>query len=354
MGTTQDTTADGTAGGTITGSDSIDGDSIDGESGTNGTPVGTEVTAEDAVELAPPDEAPTARRLDPVGVLFVMIGAIAFSAKAIIVKLAFRHGADVVTQLGLRMAVALPFFVAMGVWAARGAVTLSWGDRARVAMLGTFGYYLSGVLDFNGLRYISATLERVILYLTPTFVLLLGMALARRRPTRHQLLALAISYAGVALAFGHDLRLDGESVAFGSLLVFGCAITYALYLHGCGEIVGRVGAVRLTAYASGVACLLCIGQYLVLKPWALPAVSREVYLLSAANGVICTVVPILATMLGIRRIGSGPASQIGMIGPMSTIVLSLLILHEPMGLWQLAGTLLVLVGVLTVSRSRAA
>jgi drug/metabolite transporter (DMT)-like permease len=294
-----------------------------------------------------------AKKIDTTGVLLVAMGAIAFSGKAIIVKLGFRHGVDAVTLLALRMAVALPFFLTMGVWAARRAPALAGSDRWRIVALGVFGYYLASLLDFLGLAYISATLERVILYLTPTFVLLLGASLAHRRPTRRQLVALAISYAGVLLAFGHDLHVSGGDVVRGGALVLGSAVSYAIYLYGSGEIVERIGSVRLTAYASTVASALCIGQYILFEPWPLPPLPRAVYGLSLLNGTLCTVLPILATMMGIRRIGSGLASQIGMIGPVSTIVLSLLILHEPMGPWQIAGTVLVVAGVLTVSRSRA-
>ena len=293
-------------------------------------------------------------RLDPVGVLLVAFGAVAFSGKAIIVKLGFRLGADAMTLLALRMAVALPFFLLMGVWAARRAAPLARGDRWRIVALGVCGYYLASLLDFLGLAYISATLERVILYLTPTFVLLLGAVLARRRPTRRQLVALAISYVGVLLAFGHDLGIVGGDVVRGGLLVLGSAVSYAVYLYGSGEIVARVGAVRLTAYASTIASVLCIGQYFLLEPRTAPAIPAAVYGLSLLNGTLCTVLPVLATMIGIRRIGSGPASQIAMIGPVSTIVLSLLILQEPMGPWQIAGTLLVVAGVLSMSRSKSA
>ncbi|WP_242108597.1 DMT family transporter [Luteimonas aquatica] len=281
-------------------------------------------------------------------------GAIAFSGKAIIVKLGYRHGVDAVTQLGLRMLVALPFFLLMGLWAARRARPLARGDRGRILLLGFFGYYLASFLDFAGLAYITATLERLILYLTPTLVLLIGVVLARRRPTRTQLLALAISYAGVLLAFGHDLRAGEGSIAMGSALVFGSALSYAIYLFGSGEIVARVGAVRLTAYASVVASVLCIAQFLLTRPLAALRLPAEVYWLSLLNGTACTVLPVLAVMMGVARIGSSLAAQIGMIGPVSTIVLSLLILHEPMGPWQLAGTVLVLAGVLVVTRVRSA
>lgn len=227
------------------------------------------------------------------------------------------------------------------------------GDRGKIFALGFFGYYLASFLDFAGLAYITAALERLILYLTPTLVLLIGMVVFKRRATGRQLVALFISYIGVLLAFGHDLQWGGGNIALGSVLVFGSALAYALYLVGSGELVARVGVVRLTAYASGVASVLCIGQFLVLRPFSALSLPAEVYWLSLLNGTLCTVLPVLAVMMAIARIGSSLASQIGMIGPVSTIVLSVLLLNEPMGPWQIAGTVLVMSGVFVVSRQKA-
>ncbi|WP_427851890.1 DMT family transporter [Stenotrophomonas acidaminiphila] len=291
----------------------------------------------------------TSRRLLASGLLLAGVGAIAASGKAVIVKLAYRHGADATTLLALRMLVALPFFVAMGAWAARRAPALSRGDLGRVALLGFSGYYLSSYLDFLGLQYISATLERLILYLSPTLVVLIALLVLRQRPTRLQVLALLVSYLGVLLAFGHDIQLDGRRTLLGAALVFASALSYAVYLFGSGQAVARIGAVRLTAYASTVACVLCIGQYLLLQPLA--ALGRQpppVYWLSLLNGTVCTVLPVLAIMLGVKRIGSSLAAQVSMLGPVSTIVLSVWLLDEPMGPWQGAGTVLVLLGVLLV------
>jgi drug/metabolite transporter (DMT)-like permease len=291
----------------------------------------------------------TSRRLLASGLLLAGVGAIAASGKAVIVKLAYRHGADATTLLALRMLVALPFFVAMGAWASRRAPALSRGDLGRVALLGFSGYYLSSYLDFLGLQYISATLERLILYLSPTLVVLIALVVLRQRPTRLQVLALLVSYLGVLLAFGHDIQLDGRRTLLGSALVFASALSYAVYLFGSGQAVVRIGAVRLTAYASTVACVLCIGQYLLLQPLA--ALGRQpvpVYWLSLLNGTVCTVLPVLAIMLGVKRIGSSLAAQVSMLGPVSTIVLSVWLLDEPMGPWQGAGTVLVLLGVLLV------
>lgn len=303
------------------------------------------------IRAAPPSAQPHALS----GFLLAAFGSVAFSGKAIIVKLAYRHGVDAVTLLALRMLVALPFFVLLGLWSSRhGLEPMRIADRWRVLVLGFLGYYLASFLDFAGLAYITATLERLILYLNPTIVLLIGFFVFKRPATPRQLYALVLSYAGVLLALAHDASIGGSNIALGSLLVFLSALSYALYLVGSGEIVARVGAMRLTAQASTVACVLCIGQYLILRaPESALALPIEVWWLSLLNGTLCTVVPVLAVMMAVSRIGPATTAQIGMLGPVSTIVLSLLVLGEPMGPWQVLGTVLVLAGVYVVSRSRA-
>ncbi len=290
----------------------------------------------------------------PLGFALAAFGAIGFSGKAIIVKLGFRHGVDAVTLLGLRMLVAMPFFLAMGWWASRkAALPITPADRWKVLALGFFGYYLASFLDFAGLAFITATLERLILYLTPTIVLLINWLAFRRAVGKRQLIALGLSYVGVALAFAHDSAIGGSNIATGSLLVFASAVSYSVYLVGSGEVVARVGAMRLTAYASSVASVLCIGQCLLLRPASALFADAGVWHLSLLNGTLCTVLPVLAVMMAIERIGSGLAAQIGMIGPISTIVLSMLVLGESMGPWQIAGTLLVMLGVFFVTQRRA-
>jgi drug/metabolite transporter (DMT)-like permease len=310
-----------------------------------------DVAPAEAVEAA--QARPGLHAVSRSGLLLAAMGAIAFSGKAIIVKLGYRYGADAVTLLALRMLVAFPFFLLMGLWAARRSAALSKGDLGRILLLGFLGYYLASFLDFAGLAYITATLERLILYLTPTLVALVGWLAFRKRISRRQAWALAVSYAGVALAFGHDLQAGGSNIALGSVLVFGSALAYALYLVGSGEVVARVGAVRLTAYASSVASVLCLLQFLLLRPLGALVLPWEVYALSLVNGTLCTVLPVLAVMMAVARIGSALAAQVGMIGPVSTIVLSLLLLGEPMGPWQIAGTVLVMAGVFVVSQQKA-
>ncbi len=283
--------------------------------------------------------------------MLATFGAIAFSGKAIIVKLAYRYGVDAVTLIMYRMLFALPLFAMMAWWASRGRVPLTRKDWLGVLWLGLTGYYLASFLDFAGLAYVTASLERLILYLNPTLVLLLGLVLYQRRITGRQIVGMLISYCGVVLVFGHEIRLQGADAALGALLVFLSAVSYAVYLVYSGELVGRLGSTRLVGLASTVACLLCIIQFVVLRPMSTAAVAPEVIWLSLLNATLCTAVPVLMVMMAIERIGASMAAQTGMVGPMSTILMGVVILGEPFTAWVAAGTVLVIVGIFVFTRA---
>lgn len=286
------------------------------------------------------------------GLALAMAGAVLFSGKAIIVKLAYRYGVDAVTLIMYRMLFALPLFVAAAWWAGRGKPALTARDWRLVAGLGFSGYYLASFLDFAGLQYISASLERLILYLNPTLVLLLGVVMYRRRVHARQFVALAVSYAGVLLVFGHEVSLAGPQAWLGAALVLASAVSYAFYLVASGEHVKRLGALRLTGLATTVACVLCIAQFLLLRPLSAAAVAPQVLWLSVLNAVLCTFAPVLMMMLAIERIGAALAAQTGMVGPLATLMFGVLLLGEPLNLWIIAGTALVLTGVWLLARGR--
>ena len=286
------------------------------------------------------------------GLALAVGGSIAFSAKAIIVKLAYRHDVDAVTLIMYRMLFALPLFVALAWWAGRGKPVLTRRDLAAVCGLGFCGYYLASFLDFAGLQYISASLERLILYLNPTIVLFLGALLFKQRIRRAQLLALAVSYAGVLIVFGHEASLTGADTALGAALVLGGALSYAVYLVYSGAEVRRLGALRLTGWATSVACLLCLLQFALLRPWSAALVAPEVITLSILNATLCTFAPVLMVMMAIERVGATLTAQTGMIGPLATVLMGVLILGEPFNAWILAGTALVLLGVGLLTRAR--
>ena len=295
-------------------------------------------------------------KTDLTGVALILVSAIAFSAKAIFVKLAYddptalKIAVDPVTLLTLRMTIALPFFALIAWWASRGRQALLHRDWRVVILLGLMGYYAASLLDFWGLQYISAALERLILFLNPTIVVLISVLLFGYRIGKRDVFALSISYAGIALVFVHDLQFDPEKVLTGGALVLLSAILYAGYLVGAGEMVKRVGAVRFAAYASIVSTIAITLHFFVTHSAnVLLAQTPRVYWLSGWMAIFSTVLPIVLMAEGMRRIGSSNAAMISSIGPIATIFMGAIFLGEPVTALQLSGAALVLVGVLVIS-----
>lgn len=288
------------------------------------------------------------------GLAIAAIGAVLFSAKAIVAKLMYRYSVDAVMVITLRMLFAVPLFMAIGWWQSRRLPALSWADRGRVVFLGFIGYYLASFMDFMGLQYITAGLERLILFLTPSFVLLATALIFRRQIAAQQWVSLLLAYLGIVLVFAHDLDVSGPTVWLGGALVLGSALTYGIYLILSGELVRRIGSLRLVAYAMCVSTACCVLQYLALgRPVAELAQPAPVMWLSLVNAVFCTVLPVSMTMVAVARIGAPMASQAGMIGPVSTLFLAFWLLDEPVSGVQLAGSALVLGGMYLLSARKA-
>jgi drug/metabolite transporter (DMT)-like permease len=295
---------------------------------------------------------PPAPRLH--GTLFALLAAFGFSFKAILVKLAYAwHAVDAITLLALRMLFALPFFIALAWQAGAGghSVRLRAGDWLRLAWLGLTGYYLASILDFWGLAYINAGLERLILFLYPTLVVVFGAWLGRRRVARRERWALVLSYGGIALAFASDLHLapDRAALALGSALVFGSAVAYALYLLASGGTIARVGTRRTAAYAMLFSTLLVLTQFAATQPLDALRQPWPIYGLALAMAVFSTVLPSVLLAEAIKRIGAGQVALIGSTGPILTIYLGVALLGEPATAIQLLGAGLVLGGVLLVT-----
>jgi drug/metabolite transporter (DMT)-like permease len=285
-----------------------------------------------------------------LGVTFALLAAVGFSAKAILVKLAYLDSVDAVTLLALRMVFAAPFFIGVALWAQRHhAEPLSAHERWLVLGLGLVGYYLSSYLDFLGLQYISAGLERLILFLYPTMTVIISALLYKRAIGRMVIAAMMLSYAGIALVFLHDVGAKEGGIVLGASLVFASTLSYSIYLVGAGHAIARIGAMRFTAYASLVASAACVVQFVVTRPLVSLDLPLRVYELSIAMAIFSTVLPVFLLSFAIRRIGSGSASLIGSIGPVSTIYMAYVILGESIGLLQIAGSALVLCGVLIIS-----
>ncbi|HXU92939.1 MAG TPA: DMT family transporter [Gallionella sp.] len=285
-----------------------------------------------------------------LGVIFALLAAVGFSAKAILVKLAYLDSVDAVTLLALRMVFSVPFFLGVAVWARRQhAEPLNTHDRLLVLGLGLVGYYLSSFLDFLGLQYISAGLERLILFLYPTMTVLLSALLYKRAIGRKIIAAMALSYVGIALVFLHDVGAKEGGIVLGSALVFASTLSYSIYLVGAGHAIARIGTLRFTAYASLVASAACVLQFVAMRPMSALDLPLRVYELSIAMAIFSTVLPVFLLSFAIRRIGSGSASLIGTVGPVSTIYMAYVVLGESLSLLQIAGSALVLTGVLLVS-----
>lgn len=292
------------------------------------------------------------------GVWLALVSAVLFSAKAILVKLGYREGVDPEVLLALRMLLSLPFLLGALAWSLyrdHQQAALSRHDLLLIGLAGLLGYYGASLFDFMGLAYVSAGLERLILFTYPSIVLLIHSAQARRWPPRQAWMAMAVCYAGLLVVYGGEVRLEGAHVHRGAALVFLSAICYGSYLVLSGHLLARLGTLRVTALATLVACAAVLAQVALTHPWqAVLAQTPAVWRLSAANAVFCTVVPIFTLMAAIARIGSARVSQIGMVGPLSTIGLGTLVLGEPFGLTHVLGTALVLWGIVLLGRRKPA
>lgn len=284
------------------------------------------------------------------GVMFALVAAIGFSAKAVLVKLAYIEQVDPVTLLALRMAFSLPFFL-LAAWVAnrhQSHTPMTRSDWWAVTVFGFTGYYLASFLDFLGLQYISAGLERLILFLYPTMVVLISAIWFRQRIGRRIVLALVLSYLGIAFAYVHDMQIQAQGVLLGAALVFASALAYAIYLIGAGHTIARIGSTRFTAYAMTVACVAALLQFAVMNPLSDLTQPTQVYALSLSMAIFSTVMPAFILAAAIRRIGSMRTSIIGSVGPVSTIYLAYVFLGEAVSMVQIVGSLLVLAGVLMI------
>lgn len=293
-----------------------------------------------------------------IGSLMVVAAAVTVSSKAIMVKLAYAYHVDAATLIALRMAFSAPFFVALALWAraSSGASAITRRDGWIIAVLGVAGGYGPMWLDFEGLAYVSAGLERIILFLYPTMVVMLSAMLFKQPVGRRELFALAASYAGVGLVVGHDLNMPlpgTDKTMLGAVLIFASALTYAGYLVYSGRMIPRVGASAFTAYTM-LSATLASGVHFAATEHtvAVTDLPMQVYALSLLMAVVATVLPAILLNAGIHRLGSNRASLVSSVGPVSTIYLAYAFLGEDITWLQLVGTGLVMVGVLAITVGR--
>lgn len=292
------------------------------------------------------------------GILICLAGAICFSTKAIFVKLAYRDtGISAVPLLALRMVFSLPFFVISAFVASRqtGNIRFTASQWFFVALMGCLGYYVSSLLDFIGLQYVSAGIERLILFIYPTLVLIISSIIWKTPVNRYQWIAVGITYVGLFLALTGEINLEqvySDDFYFGSMMIFACALTYALYLVGSGRMIPVVGAAKFNSYAMSFACVAVLLHYFFTSDQSLFELPGFVYVYSISMALLSTVIPSYLITEGIKRIGSENASIVGSIGPVSTIAQANIFLNEPVFPLQIAGTALVLAGVLLIGKKK--
>ena len=287
----------------------------------------------------------------PWGLLLALLAAFGFSLKAIFIKLAYPYGVDAITLLALRMGFALPVFLWVGLAEHKAGAALSRQDWGKLFLLGCLGYYGASILDFWGLEYISAGLERLILFTYPTLTILIGVLFQGKAFTRREAIAIALCYTGIGFAFMHDLNLgDTRSVLIGGALVFASSVSYAFYLSGSGPMIARLGAMRFAALAMLFSSAVTLIHFLAVQPLTAFIQPLPVYGWALAMALFATVIPVFALSAAIRLIGAGPASLFGMVGPILTIGFGWWLLGEPISIEQTIGAIFVVLGILIVSR----
>ena len=289
------------------------------------------------------------------GIAFAVAGTLAFSLRPILIKLSYAAApVSPVTLLFLRMTLSLPFFLAVAWWLRSQEPRLSARDWAAVAGLGFIGYYGASFLDFIGLQYVGAGVGRLILFLYPTLVLIISFFFLHKRPTRRQLGALFLTYAGMALVVSNQVHggAEGKLFVFGAALVFASALLYAVYLVAGGELIKRVGSMRFTAYSMVVATAPAIVQFFLLEPMSSLQLPAAIWIYAIVLATFSTVLPLFLQAEALKRIGATEFGLIGALGPVSVAVTSALGLDEPFTWVQAVGGALVIVGVLLVSLKR--
>lgn len=291
------------------------------------------------------------------GFIYAMLGAILFSSKSIVIKFIYEYGVDATTTLGFRLLMAMPLFAAVALFqmykVRHGELKpLSVKNSLKLIVLGFFGYYLASLLDFASLKYISVSLERLILLLTPTFVLMFSVLFFKKKVSQRQLISLLISYVGVLIVFVQDFSLGGSDIILGSLLVLGSAISYSCYVMGAGELIREVGSTRFVAYAMLVSTFCILIQLFLMHGIDWIAQPLPVYNWSLVHAIFNTFIPTFMLMWSVERIGAPLSTQLGLIGPISLLFLAWLFLDDPITVWDWVGTFIVLSSLYILGRAK--
>ncbi|GGD12131.1 DMT family transporter [Hyunsoonleella pacifica] len=289
------------------------------------------------------------------GIAIGVLGIVLFSSKAVMVKLAYQYNVDAISILLLRMLFSFPFyiFIAFLIKNKKQEYNIQLKDYGWLVFFGFIGYYLASYFDFVGLLYIKASLERIILFVYPTLVLLLNRVFLKQKITKTQSIAVALTYLGIAVAFGDELSISGKGTLTGGFFIFLSALTYASYLVGSGWLIPKFGVMKFTAYAMLVSCICVFVHYSIISEVDLWSFSWEVYVIGFLIAIFATVIPSFLVSESIKIISSSNFAIAAGIGPISTIILAAIFLGETLTVLQLFGTLIVIVGILWVSLKKS-
>ena len=282
-----------------------------------------------------------------------ILGILLFSTKAVFVKLAYAYQIDAVPLLALRMSFSLPFYLIALFLAGKPEVKIEKTELLWVFVFGFLGYYLASYLDFQGLKYIKASVERLILFIYPSLVLLISFVFLKKPVHRIQIIALVVAYSGILLVFVPEVETNiSNHVVLGGVLVFLSGLSYASYIVGSGWLIPKIGATRFTSYCMLVSCTLVILHYVLRGGSTHEVLSypTEVYLIALLMAIVSTVVPSYLISFAIKGLGANQFAIFGSLGPISTIVLAYFFLGERLSLVQFAGGLIVISGILIAEK----
>ncbi|OUR92750.1 hypothetical protein A9Q81_15625 [Gammaproteobacteria bacterium 42_54_T18] len=284
----------------------------------------------------------------------MLLGTICFSAKAVLVKLAYGYGIDAVTLMTLRMGISLPFYVVIGFFVLRAnqLAKLTANDHIKIIGFGVAGYYLASLFDLMGLQYISAGFERLILFLYPTIVLVISAFILKRRIQKMEWIALILGYLGIVIVYVHDAQFSGESITLGMLWVLGSAVAFAIYIVGSGQMFSKIGSMGFTVYAMSAASIAIVLHFLLTRPLENLNVAPELWVIATIIAIACTVIPTFLMAEGIKLLGAPKAALVGCVGPGFTALFAFFILGEIYTWVHFVGMLLVLSAVFMVGRNK--
>ncbi|WP_237275125.1 DMT family transporter [Tenacibaculum ovolyticum] len=289
-----------------------------------------------------------------VGVLLGILGIVLFSSKAVMVKLVYKYDVDAISALLLRMLFSFPFYIVIAYYFRNEnkEIPNTKNDYLWVFLFGFVGYYLASFFDFVGLTYIKASLERIILFIYPTIVLLFNRLFFKHRISKKQQLAIFITYLGIVITFGSEVSISGNNTYIGGFFVLLSAITYASYLVGSGWLIPKFGVVRFTAYAMLVSCICVFIHFGIISNANIFSFSWEVYLLGFLIAVFATVIPSFLVSISIKLINSSNFAIVAGVGPVSTIILAVIFLNETITILQVVGIIIVVLGILLISKNK--